>query len=329
MHVSHFPPVSKAHTNPSQKIQWLPSLLGQFFATIGGDNKFKLWREDHSQLSKSGRRFRCIFSQSPPNHVSYVSFGSKAIKHDIYLAMITHDGLLSLLEPVDAESLTSWTQIDTIYPFGHHPRSTEARFRLSFQQSEGPSSNALLAGIGPKTLSLAVSAMNNIKVFRALKPDESSSEGNYQFYEMHDMHTDTAIINEIAWAPGCLRPFDVIAAACDDGTVRIFEVDTPHESDGSSKTPAAKPLQSLGPPRGASSGSRNAPSGIGAGLAGMSRDTAARRGMAHEVKHESRQVAVLAPDEPAPVWKVRWLHDGLCSFRVYFIQDFTAESLCR
>ena len=233
--------------------------------------------------------------------------------------MITHDGLLSLLEPVDAESLTSWTQIDTIYPFSHYPRGTEARFRLSFQQSEGPSSNALLAGMGPKTLSLAVSAMNSIKVFRALKPDESSSEGNYQFYEMHDMHTDTALINEIAWAPGCLRPFDVIAAACDDGTVRIFEVDTPHDSEGSSRTPAAKPLQSLGPPRGVSFTSRNAPSGIGAGLAGMSRDTAARRDMAHEVKHESRQVAVLAPDEPAPVWKVRWLHDGLCSFCVHFI----------
>lgn len=173
--------------------------------------------------------------------------------------------------------------------------------------------------MSPKTLSLAVSAMNNIKIFRAMRPDDSSSsEGNYQFYEMHDMHTDTALINEIAWAPGCLRPFDVIAAACDDGTVRIFEVDTPHhDSDGrsSSKTAAtAKPLQSLGPPRGTSFSARNAPSGIGAGLAGMSRDSAARRGMAHEVKHESRQVAVLAPDEPAPVWKVRWLHDGLCSF---------------
>ena len=238
--------------------------------------------------------------------------------------MITHDGLLSLLEPVDAESLTSWTQIDTIYPFGHHPRGTEARFRLSFQQAEGPCSNALLAGIGFKTLSLAVSAMNNIKIFRALKPDESpssssSSDGNYQFYEMHDMHTDTALINEIAWAPGCLRAFDVIAAACDDGTVRIFEVDTPHEADGSTsnvRTSAAvkPPLQQsqLGPPKGgAAFTSRNAPSGIGAGLAGMSRDTAPRRGMAHEVKHESRQVAVLAPDEPAPVWKVRWLHDGL------------------
>ena len=165
--------------------------------------------------------------------------------------------------------------------------------------------------------------MNGIKILRAVKPDEasssssSSSEGNYQFYEMHDMHTDTALINEIAWAPGCLRPFDVIAAACDDGTVRIFEVDTPHhDAAGTSKSLAAKPLQqSLGlPTRGPSFNTRNAPSGIGAGLAGMSRDSAARRGMAHEVKHESRQVAVLAPDEPAPVWKVRWLHDGLCSF---------------
>lgn len=282
--------------------------LGQFFATIGGDNKFKLWREEPSQLFKSGRRFRCIFSQSPPNHASYVSFGTKTINHDIFLATLTHDGLLSLLEPEDTESLTSWSQKDSIYPFGSHPRGTEARFRLSIQQSEGPSSNALFAGLNHSALSLAVSAMNSIKIYRAIKPTERA---NYQFYEMHDMHTDTALINEIAWAPGCLRPFDVIAAACDDGTVRVFKVETPHDSDGSGKALAAKPSQSTGPPRANSVASRNAPSGIGAGLAGMSRTSAPRGGMVNEVKHESRQVAMLEHDDKQPVWKIKWIYDGL------------------
>ena len=199
-----------------------------------------------------------------------------------------------------------WTQLDSIYPFGPHPRGTEARFSLSIQQSEGPSFNALFAGIDPSAISLAVSGMNSIKIYRAFRNEDDI----YQFYEMHDMHTETALINEIAWAPGCLHPFDVIAAACDNGTIRIFEVDTPHDSDGSGRAQAAKPPRTGDLPKGNSVATRNTPSGIGAGLAGMSRTSAARLGMAHEVKHESRQVAVLENGDKQPVWKVRWLYDG-------------------
>lgn len=290
------------------KVQWLASSLGQFFATIGGDNKFKLWREDPSQPFKSGRRFRCIFSQSPLNHVSYVSFGSKTIRHDLFLSLITHDGLLSLLEPTDPESLSSWNVIDNIYPFGQHHRGTEARFRLSFHQGEGPSTNAIFAGLDTNAISLAVSAIEHIKVYRAVKSDEPS-ESNYLFYEMIEIHTD-AIINEIAWAPGCLHPYDIIAAACNDGTIRIFEVDTPHENNASLRVPAVKTYRSNGPQRALPATSKNAPSGIGAGLAGMSRSAPPRDVMnSLNIKHEWKQAALLSHDE-APVWKVRWIYDG-------------------
>lgn len=282
--------------------------MGQFFATIGGDNKFKLWREDPSQAFKSGRRFRCIFSQSPLNHVSYVSFGSKTIKHDLFLSLITHDGLLSLLEPADPESLGSWNLIDNIYPFGQHRRGTEARFRISFHQGEGPSTNAVLAGLDPNAMSLAVSAIEHIKVYRAVRSSEPS-ESTYLFYEMIEMHTD-ATINEIAWAPGCLHPYDVIAAACNDGTIRIFEVDTPYEVDASSRTSPVKSYKPDGPQRALSGTLRNAPSGIGAGLAGMSRSAPPREVMnSLDIKHEWKQAALLLHDE-APVWKIRWMYDG-------------------
>lgn len=291
------------------KVQWLASSLGQYFATIGGDNKFKLWREDPSQAFKSGRRFRCIFSQSPLNHVSYVSFGSKTIRHDLFLSLITHDGLLSLLEPVDPESLGSWNLIDNIYPFGQHHRGTEARFRLSFHQGEGPSTNAIFAGLDPNAISLAVSALERIKVYRAVKSGGEPSESNYLFYEMIEIHTD-AMINEIAWAPGCLHPYDVIAAACNDGTIRVFEVDTPYEVDASSRTPAVKAYKSDGPQRALPTTLRNAPSGIGAGLAGMSRNAPPRKVMnSLDIKHEWKQAALLSHDE-APVWKIRWIYDG-------------------
>ena len=290
------------------KIQWLPSSLGQFFATIGGDNKFKLWREDPSQACKSGRRFRCIFSQSPLNHVSYVSFGSKIVRHDLFLSLITHDGLLSLLEPADPESLGSWNVIDNIYPFGQHHRGTEARFRLSFHQGEGPSSNAIFAGLDLNAISLAVSAVENIKVYRAVKSGEPS-ESNYLFYEMIEIHTD-ATINEIAWAPGCLLPYDIIAAACNDGTIRIFAVDTPHEVDASSRTPAVRAHKSSGPQKALPATWRNVPSGIGAGLAGMSHNAPPREIMnSLNIKHEWKQVALLSHDD-APIWKIRWTYDG-------------------
>ena len=282
--------------------------MGQFFATIGGDNKFKLWREDPSQAFKSGRRFRCIFSQSPLNHVSYVSFGSTTIKYDLYLSLITHDGLLSLLEPAEPESLSSWNVIDNIYPFGQHHRGTEARFRLSFHQGESPSSNAVFAGLDPNAISLAVSAIECIKVYRAVKSGEPP-ETNYLFYEMIEINTDT-IINEIAWAPGCLRPYDVIAAACNDGAIRIFEVDTPHDVDALSRASAVRAHKSNGPQRAPPVTSRNAPSGIGAGLAGMSRSAPTREVRSSlNIRHEWKQAALLSHDE-APVWKIRWIYDG-------------------
>ena len=293
-------------------MQWISSTLGELFATIGGDNKFKLWQEDPSQRLTRGRRFRCIYSQSPPNHVSYVSFGYKTIKYDICLALLTHDGSLSLSEPVDPDSFSSWTQIDQLYPFGQHHRGTEARFRLSFHKSEGPSSNALLAGMDPKVISLAVSALNLIKIFRAVKP-EDSPESTHQLYEMLQIDVGNALINEVAWAPGCLHPFDVIATACDDGTVRIFDIDTPNELDDSaSQALAAIPSQADESHHAQAPKTRIVPSGISAGLAGMSRAIAPRHDIPDtiNVKHVSREAAILSHDEGSPVWKIRWIYDG-------------------
>lgn len=269
-----------------------------------------MWQEDSSQLASQGRRFKCIFAQSPPSHVSYVCFGSTIVNNDIFLSLITYDGLLSLFEPVDPETLKSWSQLDSFHPFGLCPRGTEARFSLSFQQSEGPSINATHPADDANGLSLAVSVMNSIKIFQATKPDDHS-EGNYQLCEMLNMHTDTSQINEIAWAPGCLRPYGVIAAACDDGTVRIFEVDVNNESDGTSRGLAAKPPQSNGPSKATLADPRNAPSGIGAGLAGISRNAAGRRDTFNEMRPESRQASILTHEDGAPVWKLRWIYDGL------------------
>ena len=284
------------------KVQWISCSLGQFFATIGGDNKLKIWTEDPSQRVTKGRRFRCIYSQSQPNHVSYVSFGFKTIHHDVWLALLTHDGSLALFEPADPESFSSWNQIDQLFPFGQHHRGTEARFRMSFHQSEGPSANALSAGLEPKAISLAISAMSSIKLYRAVKPEEAT-EGNYQLYEMLHTEIDNALINEIAWAPGCLHPYDIVSVACNDATVRIFHIDT----QAVAVTPPQISSYTVQGPT-----VRRAPSGIGAGLADMSRTTASRQAKANKMNltHVSKEVAVLSHEEGSPVWKVKWIYDG-------------------
>ena len=290
------------------KVQWVSASLGHFFATIGGDNKLKIWQEDPSQRLNGGRRFRCICSQTPLNHVSYVSFGFKSTRSDLWLALMTHDGLLSVFEPADPETLSLWTTLDQLYPFGHHRRGTEARFRLSWHQSEGPSSNALLAGVGPKTLSIAVSALNYVKILRAALL-EHVPEATYQFDEMIQMETGNALINEIAWAPGCLRPFDVVATACDDGTVRVFHVDTPCDVNEASEAKVTTPRETCTSQQKQPLVARNVPSGIGAGLAGLSR---IKQGTISKtsIKHVSREAAALSHDESSPVWKVRWIYDG-------------------
>lgn len=240
--------------------------------------------------------------------MAYISFDFKTVRHEVWLVLATRDGLLSLLEPSESESLSVWKELDTMYPFGHHSRGTEPRFTVSLHQSERPSYNAIIAGLDPKALSLAVSAMNLIKIFRAVKPDE----GNYQFHEMVELATDAPMINDVSWAPGCIRPIDLIAAACDDGSVCIFEVNTPNIIEPLSVTVAESRTLPRTSIQELTTNFNNAPSGIGAGLAGVSRAAAAARDVAGITKlnHEWKKVAVLSPNDKSAVWKVRWLHDG-------------------
>jgi len=191
-----------------------------------------------------------------------------------------------------------------LYPFGQHPRGSEPRFSLSFHQSHGPSPQALRAGLDASALSIAVSAANLIKLYRGTKSDERI----YQLQEMAQINLHTSLINEIAWAPGCLHPFDVVAAACDDGTLRVVEITVP-QAPASILTVKSQPFKE--PPRRGSVNTRNNTSGISAGLAGMNRTTVARSDAGGStMKHEWREVATLSPADGAPAWKVRWSQDG-------------------
>ena len=289
-------------------MKWVGSSLGQVFGTIGGDNRFKVWREDTFQAKGGGRRFKCIHSQSPSNHVSYIALDIKTVKLQVWVALMSHDGLLSLLEPTEAETLATWKEVDAIYPFGRQSRSAEPRFRISFHQAERPSYDAVTAGLDPKALSLAVSSADTVKLLRA----SSGSDGNYQFYQVIDHCVSSVTINDVAWAPGCIRPYDLIAVACDDGTVRVLEITTPNDSDPGSPE-AFKKLNIGSFSQGKVSSSRNPPSSTGTDLAGASQAAASdqKTPVSDEIKHQCRETANLEHEEGLPVWRVRWMHDGM------------------
>ncbi|KAL8709295.1 MAG: hypothetical protein Q9220_005888 [cf. Caloplaca sp. 1 TL-2023] len=281
--------------------------LGLAFGTIGDDNKFKLWREDPSQTPQSGRRFRCVFSQSPSTHVPYVSLDFTTTKADARLILVSKDGLLSLLEPTEPGSLHAWKELDTMYPFGQHARGSEPNFNLSIHQAERPSYEAISAGLDPKAISFCLSSNHSIKVIRATKSDES----NYQLHEMLEITSIVSAVNGIAWAPGSFRPYDLIAAACNDGCVRLFEVTVLHDGDLEPHNHGPRSGSFTRERQSSSALGRKALSGIGAGLAGVSRgEPGQRRSGGSGIQHVSREVALLSHEKGSPVWKVRWTYDG-------------------
>lgn len=289
------------------KVRWVGPSLGHAFGTVGEDNKFKLWREDPSQAPQSGRRFRCVFSQSPSNHVSYVSLDFKTVRHDVWLVLISRDGLLSLLEPPEPESLHAWKEVDSVYPYGQQTRGSEPAFRLSLHQAETPCYGALNAGLNPNAISLCLCANNSIKIFRATRSDE----GNYRFHEMLDMNATASTINDVSWAPGSIRSSDLIAAACDDGCVRVYAVSVSQNPQSFlTNTESTQELPSRNR-QNSSLVSPQATSGIGAGLAGVSSGEMVRRsGTEVRLQHFWKEVAVLPHEAGSPVWRVRWTHDG-------------------
>ncbi|KAL8963583.1 MAG: hypothetical protein Q9193_000176 [Seirophora villosa] len=288
-------------------VRWIGPSLGSAFATIGDDNKFKLWREDPSQAFQSGRRFRCVFSQSPSNQISYVSFDFRTVKHEVCLVLVSRDGLLSLLEPLEPESLHHWKEVDMVFPFGQQGRGSETVFRLSLHQAETPCYGALSAGVDPKAMSLCLSADISVKILRAIRSDE----GNYRIHEMLEVNAMASKINDISWAPGSIRPHDLIAAACHDGRVRVYALTT---LQGSQSTLTGLGPGQDSPPRerhSSSLASRHNPSGIGAGLADVSRGGFTRRPSSEvRIQHLWKEVAVLPHEAGGPVWRVRWTHDG-------------------
>ncbi|EOD53070.1 putative nuclear pore protein [Neofusicoccum parvum UCRNP2] len=289
----------RAHDAEVVDVKWNGPFMGEVVGSIGEDGRFKIWQEDVTEIANSGRRFKLISSQVSETRTPFMSLDFKQIMQETWVALITRDGMLTVNEPVDHGNLSEWqilAQTQVLQP--PPPRSEETSFRVCFHKEQLPCWSAVNAGLDRRALSLAVVAMDVVKVYR--------SDKNRRFYVAAELTGSRNILRDLAWANGSMRGTDIIATASKDGLIRVYELSTPEHSQHSSLAPPTAPEPQPSP-----RSRRNAPSGIGAGLAGAS-----RVGESHEndqdpgrVKHVVKMVGELASGHGA-VWRVSFSQMG-------------------
>jgi len=282
--------------------------MGQVLGSIGEDLKLKIWREDPSQVRRGGRRFSLIFSQSSGHSVVYSSLDFVNLRHDTYLAVVTRDGLLSLLEPVNPEKFDDWNEIDQVLVCGDHvSRGVETSFKVAFQQTELPNQSAISAGLSKTTLSIAVTAMADVKIYRVGKAG-SSGEGQYKIhYPTAELTGAEGLVRDVSWSQETFRVHDWIATASADGYIRIYEMWMPKDSELNAQQTPATPKKINSAAAGTDEASKaaiRAPSGIGAGLAGASLTDALTTSSYSKMRHEWKLADKIKHEG---VWRVEWL----------------------
>ncbi|KAF2125141.1 WD40 repeat-like protein [Dothidotthia symphoricarpi CBS 119687] len=252
----------KAHDAEIVDVKWNGPFMGEVIGSIGEDGRCKLWQEDATAVPMSGSRFQLITNLASQTHAPFMSLDFKNIMQETWLALITRDGLLTVLEPQDQSSLNEWTPIAERWVSGDDPpqRQDEVGFKVVFHKEKLPCWTAIMAGLDRKSLSLAVAAMKDVLVFRTDKAK--------RFFQVAKLEGARQIIRDLAWANGSMRGYDILATASKDGAIRIYELSTPDPEKGAAAS-SSKANESVASPR--PGPQKNAPSGIGAGLAGASR----------------------------------------------------------
>jgi len=209
--------------------------------------------EEPSQAPNNGHRFRRIATIPSTPRVPFVSMDLKTIDNVYtYLALIDRQGLLSVYEPSNPDDLKDWTLVDQFNVCGAHPpsRGDETSFKVRFDQNATPLAYINSVSDDRSQLSLVVSALHDVKVYRSAVPSNfgagaipnDGSSHRLMFYEAIKLPRHLALVRDVAWAPFSVRGTDRIATACKDGSVRIFELavsEAPASGLGASTSGAA------------------------------------------------------------------------------------------
>ncbi|PKS08809.1 hypothetical protein jhhlp_003418 [Lomentospora prolificans] len=220
------------------ELQWLPATIyPNLIASLGIEGRFKLWAEDPS--APPGRRFvspsraKAAFDTRSSKGAPYRSFSMKHIDptHHTYLALLDAHGRLSVYESDEPEQIDEYIAVDELSVCPRPPRGEEISFRVRFDPNPEVCYNAVRAGVATDSVALVVAAMSTVKLYRSRDVVATSAHGVQQakkeFYLAAEMDVHRGLVRDVAWAPGNIRGYDMVATACQDGFVRVFRIDTP------------------------------------------------------------------------------------------------------
>ncbi|KAL3488679.1 WD40-repeat-containing domain protein [Aspergillus germanicus] len=288
----------RAHDAEIRDATWNGPFTGQHIGSVGEDMKCKIWQEDVTQPPNSGRRFRTIFRMTAPQRHPFVSIDFRNIDLESWLAVITRDGFLRVMEPVSPDSLADWQTVDEFRVCTAPQRGEETSFKVQFHHDPADITHSIHPSWDRKSLSLVVAAMDSIKVYR--------TDANRRFYHAIELTGHGGLVRDISWANGSVRGYDLIASACKDGFVRVFEVHTslasnnPRESDRN-HTPSAS-----------QSSRTTVQSGIGSALANRVPTMTSRSTTGDsQFKHFFKEVACI-DSKHLDVWQVEFSYAGDC-----------------
>ncbi|UNI13508.1 hypothetical protein JDV02_000248 [Purpureocillium takamizusanense] len=246
-----------AHGGEVLELQWLPATIyPNLIASLGIEGWFRLWAEDPS--AAPGRRFcsgRSVSGRPAfDTRSSRAPYRSFSMKHNeetrhTYLALLATDGRLTIYENDSPENLSEYTSIDAFTVCPRPSRGEEVSFRVRFDPNPESCYAALRAGVPTDALGLVVAGMDTVKVYRSRDVVSASygvSSTQKEFYLAAEIVGHRGLVRDLAWAPGNIRGYDMIATACQDGYARVFRLDTPHSDDDGKSWSAADLLKPAG-----------------------------------------------------------------------------------
>lgn len=223
-----------------------------------------------------------------------------------YLALLAADGGLTVLENDQPENLADFTSLDELAVCNKPGRGEETSFRVRFDPNPEPCYTALRAGVPADALGLVVAAMDSVKIYRTRDVTTMAygvSSAGKQFYLAVEIPGHRGLVRDVAWAPGNIRGYDVVATACQDGFVRVSRIDTPFSPDDG-KSWSLDDVVKREDRR------REPPSGIRAELekTGTNGDRHGADQPGH-IKHAAKELSRL-DSHRTPVWRVGFDDDG-------------------
>ena len=122
-----------------------------------------------------------------------------------------------MYETESPDALGEYASIDEFSVCKKPSRGEEVSFRVRFDPGEEPCYSAIRAGVGSDSLGLVVAAMGSVKLYRS-RDVASASFGSAQtqkeFYLAVEIQGHRGLVRDVAWAPGNIRGYDIIATAC-------------------------------------------------------------------------------------------------------------------